>query len=799
MTLRCTKLVVMVGFWLLLVACGSGVTADTADAVGKKVAVAIGTVRTLSAEIATVTTSLAQKPLFPQSKQVGTLQRARPNLLKEDKSVVAKTERKLQEVLRRVRPAIVVADDSKASDGTVGDTGVIVTADGYVLMPPQTKGRALTFHLADGRRLPGKMLGWSKEWGIALAKIEGQGRYPFVPLRKGTTVRAGQPLVTFFHALNEKQKAQVHLEWADRSARGMWFMRPEGTRYEWQMRGSVAFDLDGRFLGIENATFPRHGTIFTHIERARTLWSHLIAGRDVDALRLHGKTKPDEAVSPHLTEQPTIAAEVEARAVAASVRILFRPGVTNAYVTGTLVSADGQIATCAHHFALPGDKVMVALSDGRDVPGEVVGLNFPADVSLIRITAPGVYPFVKIGDSRSMRPGDPCLLIGYGPVDRQSRLPGVRRTSIVAPKEGMNSLHLTTTNTVRIVGGDSGGGLFDRDGRLVGFSPESSGLPDAPLEHVRIETLQAQQKDLRVPFERAAHSEVLAVDAALEASANQVRASTVEVLSDGKATALGTIIGAGGTILTKASALRGSLTCRLSDGRTLAATQRTVWREHDLALLKIEADNLTAVRWEEGKEVPVGALVGLAGVCAVRGTVSHAAQEIEADRGVLGVTLQDTAQGAEVVELESEDFLPEEEGFRFAPQFLQKGDMVLSVNGQPTATRKQLSDLLDPKRRDVPAVAGDWVRLKMRRAGVETEQDFQLRPWGLFPLSGQTARNSGFARVYGVAVEKDPTLFGGAVIDREGRAIGVAIAARHKGWVLVLPVAVITETMAPKE
>jgi hypothetical protein len=113
----------------------------------------------------------------------------------------------------------------------------------------------------------------------------------------------------------------------------------------------------------------------------------------------------------------------------------------------------------------------------------------------------------------------------------------------VEPKEGMDSLHLPTKNTVKIVGGDSGGGLFDSSGRLVGFSPESSGLPDAPHEHVRIETLQAQQKDLRVPFERAARSEVMAVDAVLEASANRMRASTVEVLSDGKATALGTIVG----------------------------------------------------------------------------------------------------------------------------------------------------------------------------------------------------------------------------------------------------------------
>jgi outer membrane lipoprotein-sorting protein/thiol-disulfide isomerase/thioredoxin len=68
---------------VLCVICGNRAHADsTADALLKKVAAATRAVQTISAEITTVTTSLTEKPQFPESKQVGTIQMARPNLLK---------------------------------------------------------------------------------------------------------------------------------------------------------------------------------------------------------------------------------------------------------------------------------------------------------------------------------------------------------------------------------------------------------------------------------------------------------------------------------------------------------------------------------------------------------------------------------------------------------------------------------------------------------------------------------------------------------------------------------------------
>ncbi|MFG0332683.1 MAG: hypothetical protein ACF8TS_04900, partial [Maioricimonas sp. JB049] len=66
---------------------------------------------------------------------------------------------------------------------------------------------------------------------------------------------------------------------------------------------------------------------------------------------------------------------------------------------------------------------------------------------------------------------------------------------------------------------------------------------------------------------------------------------TVQVIVDGETAALGTIVDPEGLVLTKASELSdGPIRCRLSDGRTVDATWTATHPDHDIALLRIEAD-----------------------------------------------------------------------------------------------------------------------------------------------------------------------------------------------------------------
>ncbi|MGH7134510.1 MAG: hypothetical protein ACREHD_02155, partial [Pirellulales bacterium] len=91
-----------------------------------------------------------------------------------------------------------------------------------------------------------------------------------------------------------------------------------------------------------------------------------------------------------------------------------------------------------------------------------------------------------------------------------------------------------------------------------------------------------------------------------------------------------------------------------------------------------------------------------------------------------------------------------------------------------------------PKESDPIAIAGDQLRLVVTRAGKRLELRPLLDAPKLPRPDGQSARSSGFTRAYNVAVDAHSPL-GGPVFDRAGRIVGVAIAWRARGWLLVLP------------
>src|SRR5262245_56152513 len=83
-------------------------------------------------------------------------------------------------------------------------------------------------------------------------------------------------------------------------------------------------------------------------------------------------------------------------------------------------------------------------------------------------------------------------------------------------------------------------------------------------------------------------------------------AGTVVVLCDKTEVALGAVVGADGWIITKASELTaGKITVKFKNGKTLAAKQTGVAYAHDIAMLKVEADDLTPVKFSD-KKVEVG-------------------------------------------------------------------------------------------------------------------------------------------------------------------------------------------------
>ena len=79
--------------------------------------------------------------------------------------------------------------------------------------------------------------------------------------------------------------------------------------------------------------------------------------------------------------------------------------------TGFAISADGYILTNDHVVAEV-DKIEVHFMEGEVLEAEVVGRDPKTDVALIRVETDKELPFLPLGDSDSIRPGDWVVAIG---------------------------------------------------------------------------------------------------------------------------------------------------------------------------------------------------------------------------------------------------------------------------------------------------------------------------------------------------------------------------------------------------
>jgi serine protease Do len=136
-----------------------------------------------------------------------------------------------------------------------------------------------------------------------------------------------------------------------------------------------------------------------------------------------------------------------------------------------------------------GDRIIIELPDGRNANGHVTGANPITDIALVKIQDEGPWPFAPLAATNDLAPDTPCWFVGY-PAQRKGRDPLLRKTKIVNP-DGSEFSHLLYTDpSYSQYGGDSGGGVFDLSGRLLGLN-EGKGT-GTPGRHPRVETLRVQ-------------------------------------------------------------------------------------------------------------------------------------------------------------------------------------------------------------------------------------------------------------------------------------------------------------------
>ncbi len=132
-------------------------------------------------------------------------------------------------------------------------------------------------------------------------------------------------------------------------------------------------------------------------------------------------------------------------------------------VSGTIVEADGWIATT--YFNVQGDlkSVEVTLPDGAIHPAKVMGWDAGADMALLKIEATGL-PTLPPADSAELRTGDLVIAVGRDPEGR-----GVTGNQGILSAGGRHKGR-TVQLDARLNYGNVGGPLVDLEGRLVGMT-----------------------------------------------------------------------------------------------------------------------------------------------------------------------------------------------------------------------------------------------------------------------------------------------------------------------------------------
>jgi len=137
---------------------------------------------------------------------------------------------------------------------------------------------------------------------------------------------------------------------------------------------------------------------------------------------------------------------------------------TGASGSGVIVSKEGLILTAAH--VIQGMKeVDIYFADGKKWRAKVLGANYSKDIGMAKMTEAGPWEFVDLGVSKPLEAGDWVVALGHSAGFDPARTPPVRFGRVMSDGPG----NFFTTDCT-LIGGDSGGPLFDLDANLVGVN-----------------------------------------------------------------------------------------------------------------------------------------------------------------------------------------------------------------------------------------------------------------------------------------------------------------------------------------
>ena len=148
--------------------------------------------------------------------------------------------------------------------------------------------------------------------------------------------------------------------------------------------------------------------------------------------------------------------------------------------SGVIISSDGYILTCAH--VVDGASTITVTIGDKDYTATLVGEDTTSDIAVIKIDADGLTP-ATVGNSDSLKVGQSVMAVGnplgeLGGTVTGGMISALNRSVTIQGSSSVNTMSLIQIDA-SVSPGNSGGGLFNMNGELVGIVNAKSSSSDA--------------------------------------------------------------------------------------------------------------------------------------------------------------------------------------------------------------------------------------------------------------------------------------------------------------------------------
>jgi len=135
--------------------------------------------------------------------------------------------------------------------------------------------------------------------------------------------------------------------------------------------------------------------------------------------------------------------------------------------SGFLINANGTIVT-NNHVVKGARTLSVTLDDGTVLPAKVIGADPRTDIAVLKVDAGHPLPFIQLGDSRDVKPGEWVVAMGnpfgLGGTVTAGIVSAVSRDIGAGPYDQFIQIDAPINQ------GNSGGPLFTQDGKVIGMN-----------------------------------------------------------------------------------------------------------------------------------------------------------------------------------------------------------------------------------------------------------------------------------------------------------------------------------------